>query len=157
MGGQVALVNTTSRHLRWFATASIAGNHCAACESPNNTIVVFESVCPNWQRLTVESVNELSHPSRNGAALSSAAPRKLGSRFDGTSRVWAALAMAFESGRSIASTRAVHLLFARSESAVAVNRDATSDGPPPLSAGTVAAVTTAAIDRGRGEGSAECE
>src|SRR4051812_27190256 len=107
----------------------MAGNHCAAWEAPNSTMVVFDSVSPNWQRRTVASVNELSQPSTKGGALSAAASRRLGSRFDGPSRVATAPEIAADSGALIASTRASHGLWARSSRAAAARFAAVGDDP----------------------------
>ena len=55
-GGQVALVQVIRRQPNRSAAASRAGNHMAACESPNSTTVVEESASPETQGWSEASV-----------------------------------------------------------------------------------------------------
>ncbi len=71
-GGQVALVNTSRRQLRWLAMVSRAGNHIAACESPNTATVATGCAEPYVQVPTAVAVKLARQPSRKGrAALAS--------------------------------------------------------------------------------------
>src|SRR3954454_17726577 len=84
-GGQVALLNTTRRQPRASASGSTAGNHAAACESPNSTTVEVGDDAPYTQSSTRVWLKLAKQPSAKGLDRSPCAWRIDGVRFAGTS------------------------------------------------------------------------